>query len=104
LRNGCSKLASSEEEIMATDYDKLTREELIEALEAAGLESTRLTAKAGEDSRRMSALQGHVDTLVKELDRAAKTIRDSENIRLIAVDVSEALARAWIDIIDHLRK
>ena len=99
-----AKLASSEEGIMATDYDKLTRPELIEALNAMGPELARLTAKVEVDRQRIAALQGHVDTLVNGLDKEAKALRNSENIRLIAVDVSEALARAWVDITDHLRK
>jgi len=85
-------------------YDGLTREELIKALEEMGQELTRLNARVKEDDRQMSALQKHADMLTDKLDKAARENRNSENIRLISVDVSEALARAWIDIIDHLRK
>jgi len=90
--------------MMATDYSKLTREELVEALEAMKPEMARLTAKVEVDRQQMSALQGHVDALTNALAEEARATRKSQEAKAIALDVSASLARAWVDIVEHLRE
>ena len=87
---------------MATDYDKLTREELIEAFDEMGRNYCRLTTKAEVDRQQIAALQGQVKILTHELATASREIRDNADIKSIALKVSTSLASAWTDMIDHL--
>ena len=87
---------------MATDYSKLTREELLAAFKALEQGYARLTMKAKEDGQLIEDLQGHVDTLTNALAKEARATRKSQEAKAIALDVSASLARAWTDMVEYL--
>ena len=87
---------------MATDYDKLTREELIEVLDKMEREYVQATGAVENMRLIIAATENQLTAARLGEQKLARELRDCRELKTITLKVSTSLARAWLDMIDYL--